>query len=95
MAPPVGISYLAVVLPGLARGKCLKVGLGVMLKVVLGDLLGGKEGKRGVKIRSMSRRKSSPALEKGHIKHTGQYQALYSMSALTKGTRNLNVCVGW
>ena len=46
-----------------------------MLKAVLGDLLGDllgeREGKRGVKIGSMSRRKNSPALEKGRIKLTG------------------------
>ena len=70
-----------------------------MLKVILGDLLedllGEKEGKRGVKIGSMSRRKNSPALEKGRIKLTGQYQALQGMDALMRGTRSLNVCVGW
>ena len=75
MVPSVGIFYVAVVLPRLTQGKCLKVGQGVMLKVVLGDLLGDllgeKEGKRGVKIGSMSRRKSSLALEKGRFKHTG------------------------
>ena len=52
------------VLSRFVRGKCLKVGLGVMLKVALGnfleDLLGEKEGKKDVKIGSMSR-KSSPA----------------------------------
>ena len=77
--PSVGISYVVVVLSRLTRGKCLKVGRGVMLKVVLGDplgdLLGEKEGKRGMKIGSMSRRNSSLALKKGRIKHTGQYQA--------------------
>ena len=61
-------------------GKCLKDGQGVKLKVVLGDLLrdllGEKEGKRGVKIGSMSKRKSSSTLEKGCIKLTGKNQAL-------------------
>ena len=70
-----------------------------MLKVILGDLLrdpfGEKKGKRGVKIGSMSSRKSSLALEKGHIKHTRQYQALQGVSTLTRGTRNLNICIGW
>ena len=68
-----GISYIAVVLPRLTQGKCLKVDQEVMSKMVLRDLLrdllGKKEGKRGVKIGSMSRRKSNPALEKGRIKH--------------------------
>ena len=72
-----GIFYVAVVRLRLAWEKCLKVIQGVMLKVVLGDLLkdplGRREGRRGVKIGSMSRRKSSPASEKGRIKHTGQY----------------------
>ena len=58
-------------------GKCLEVNREVMLKVALGGLLedplGGKEGKRGVKIGSMSKRKNSPALEKGRIKLIGQY----------------------
>ncbi|KAK9987963.1 hypothetical protein SO802_028202 [Lithocarpus litseifolius] len=57
-------------------------------------LLGEKEGKRGMKIGSMSRKKSSLALKKGRIKHTEQYLALRGMGALTGGTRNLNVCVG-
>ena len=67
-----------------------------MLKVVLGDLLKDlvdeKEDKIGVKIRSKSRRKSSPALGKGRIKLTGQYQALRGVGTLMRGTRNLNIC---
>ena len=70
-------------------GKCLKHGQGVMLKVVLGDilgdLLGEREGQKGVKVGSMSRRKSSSALEKGHIKLTEMYQALQGMGALMRG----------
>ena len=69
-----------------------------MLKVVLGDLLedllGGRGGKRGVKIRSVSRRKSSSALEKGRFKRIGQCPALRGVIVLIKGTRNLNNCVG-
>ena len=69
------ISYVAVVLLRFVWGKCPKDNLGVTLKVALGDLLGdpisGKEDRRGVKIRSMSRRKNSLALEKGRFKHTG------------------------
>ena len=61
-----GISYIAVVLLRLAQGKCSKDSQGVMLKVVLGDLLGNlpgeKEGKRGMKIGSISGKKSNPAL---------------------------------
>ena len=77
----------------------MKVNQGVMLKVVLGDLLGDllseKEGKRGAKIGSMSRRKNAMALEKGRFKRTGHYQALRGMSILTRGTRNSNAYVGW
>ena len=51
-----------------------------MLKVILedlfGDPLGGKEGRRGAKIGSMNRRKSSLALEKGRFKCTEHCQAL-------------------
>ena len=65
MALSMGISYVVMVLSRFVQGKCLKVGLGVMMKVALGDfledLLGEKEGKKDVKIGSMSR-KSSPAL---------------------------------
>ena len=79
--------------------KYLKVSQGVMLKAVLGDLLGDllgeKEVKRGMKIRSMSKRKSSLVLEKGRIKLTRQYQVLQGMGALMRVTRNLNVCVDW
>ena len=79
--------------------KYLKVSQGVMLKVVLGDLLGDllgeKEVKRGMKIKSMSKRKSSLVLEKGRIKLTRQYQVLQGMGALMRVTRNLNVCVDW
>ena len=99
MALSVGISYVAVVLLRLTWGKCLKGGQGITLRAVLGDLpcdlLGEKEGKRGVKIRSMSRRKSSPTLEKGRIRPTEQYQALQGMGTLMRGTRNLNVCIDW
>ena len=99
MAPSVGISYVAMVLLRLTQGKCLKGGQGVMLKAVLGDLLGDllceKEGKRGVKIGNMSRRKSIPALEKGRIKLTRQYQGLPGVGALMRRTRNLNAFVGW
>ena len=70
-----------------------------MLKLVLGGLLGDplgrKEGRKGARIVSMSRRKNSLALEKGHFKPTGQCQALSSVSILTEGTRNSNVSIGW
>ena len=70
----VGISYVSVVLPKCVRGKCPKARQGVMLKMVPGDLFGGLPGGRGdrrcVKIGIMSRRKGSPALEKGRFKRT-------------------------
>ena len=99
MATSVGISYVATVLPGFVWAKCPRDNLGVMSKVALGDLLedplSGKEGGRGTKTRSMSRRKSSLALEKGCFKYTGYCLAIRGVSVLTGGTRNLNVCVGW
>ena len=77
LALSVGISYVAVILPRFVRGKCPKDNLGVTLKVALGDLrgdpFGGKEGKRGAKIESMSKAKSSLVLEKGRFKHTRHY----------------------
>ena len=88
----VGISYVAVVLRRLVRGKCLKLNQGVMLKVVLedlfGDPLGRKEGRRGAKIGSMNRRKSSLALEKGRFKRTEHCQALWGLRVLIGGIRN-------
>ena len=84
--------------------KCLGVNQGVMLKVALGGLLGdpsdGKEGRRDANIGSM--RKGSLALEKGCFKRTGQCSTLRGaivstkgMKRLSKGTRNLNIFVGW
>ena len=76
MAPPVGISYKAVVRSKLTPGKCLKDVQGVMLKVTIGGLLrdlpSEREGTRGVKIGIVSERKNDPTSEKGCIKHTRQ-----------------------
>ena len=99
MAPSMEISYVAVVLLRLMRGKCPKVNQGAMLKMVLGDLfedlLGGKEGRRDAKIESMNRRKGSLASEKGYFKRTGHCQALRGVSVLIGGMRNSNTCVNW
>ena len=69
---------------------------------LLGGLLGGRGDRRGMKIGSMSRRKGSLALEKGHFKHIGRCPVLQSTIILIEGTRNasggtrsLSVCVGW
>ena len=67
----------------------------VALEDLLKDPLGGKEGGRGTKIGSMSKRKSSLALEKGCFKHTGYCLAIRGVNVLTGGTRNLNACVSW
>ena len=71
-----GVSYVVVVLLRFVRGKCPVDNQEVTLKAALGDLLGdpigGKEGRRGVKTGSMRRGKSNPVLEKGCFKHTGQ-----------------------
>ena len=77
---------------------------GAMLKVALRDLLGDphgwKEGRRDAKIGSM--RKVSLALEKGCFNYIRQCPApqgavisTEGMKSSTKGTRNLNVFVGW
>ena len=94
-----GISYVAVVLLRFIWAKCLRDNLGVMPKVALGDLfgdpLGRKEGRRGMKTRSMAKRKSSLVLGKGHFKHIGHYQALRDMIVLIGEMRNLNTYIGW
>ena len=69
--------------------------LKVVLRDLLRDLLGGRGDRRSVKIGSMSRRKGSSALKKGHFKRTGQCPALRRTIILIGGIRNLNVCVGW
>ena len=56
---------------------------------LFGDPFGGKEGRRDTKIGSMSRRKGSRALEKGHFKCTGQCPMLRGAIVLIEGTRNL------
>ena len=77
-----------------------------MLKVVPGDLLGGLLGrrgdKRGANIGSISKKKGSSTLEKGHFKRTEWCPVLQSAIILIKGTRNMNggtrnlsVCIGW
>ena len=57
-----------------------------MPKVALGDLLGdplgGKEGRKGVRTGSTGKRKSNMAMEKGRFKHIGHYQALQGISVL-------------
>lgn len=63
--------------------------LRVALGGLLGDPLGGKEGRRGAKIGSTSRRKGSMALEKGCFKCIGWTKNLIG------GTRSWSVCVGW
>ena len=75
-----------------------------MLKVALGGLLGDppgeKEVRRDAKIWSM--RKGNPALAKGRFKRTeqclaprGAIASTKGMKSLSKGTRNLNVFIGW
>ena len=72
-------------------GKCLEVNQRVMLKVALGglhgDLRGGKEGRKGMKIGSM-RRKGSLASEKGHFKRTRQCLAFRGVIVLIEGIRS-------
>ena len=81
------------------QGKFPKDNLADTLKVALGDLLGdpigGKEGRIGVKTRSMSKGKSSLVLEKGRFKHTRHYQMSRGMNVLTGRTRNSITCIGW
>ena len=62
---------------------------------LLGDPLGRKEGRRGTKIRSMNRRKTSLALEKGCFKRIEHCQALRGIGILTRRMSNWNACVGW
>ena len=98
MAPSMGISYVTMILSRLVWGKCLKVSQGVILKMVMGNPLGDpfskKEGRRGTKIRSMNRRKTSLALEKGCFKRTEHCQVLQGIGILIRGMRSWNACVG-
>ena len=59
-------------------GKCLKDVWEITLKVDLWGLLGNPHGGRGdikdVRIGRVSEKRNNLALEKGHIKHTEQYQ---------------------
>ena len=75
LAPSVGISYIAAVLPRIEQARCPRDDLGVMLKVALGDFLddplGEKGDRKGMRAGSTSKRKSSLALEKGRFKRTG------------------------
>ena len=48
----------------------------------LGDLLGEREDIKDARIGSVSERRNSLTLKRGHIKHTKQYQVL-------RGTGNL------
>ena len=99
MALSVGISYVAVVLLKPILGGCLRDNQEVTLKVVqedlLGDLVGGKEGRRGTKIGGMSKRESILVLERDYFKHTGQCLAHLDTNFLIEGTKSLNVCGDW
>ena len=69
-----------------------------MLKVALKDLLkdpvGGKGGKRGVKIRNMNKGKSSLVSGRGCFKHTEQYLVRLGMQIMIGGTKSLSVYRG-
>ena len=99
MASSVEISYKVVARPRLTPGKCLKDIQGVMLKVLLGGLLGdlpgGSGGTKGVKTGTVSERKNGPALEKGCTRHTRQCRVLQGTDNLMRETRNLNGYAGW
>ena len=69
--------------------------LKVALEDILGDPVGGKGGKRGVKIGSMNKGKSSPVSRRGHFKHTGQYLVRLGMHIMIRGTKSLSVYEGW
>ena len=55
---------------------------------LLRDLLGEREDIKDARIGSVSERRNSLALEKGHIKHIEQYQVLRSTSNLTREMRS-------
>ena len=59
-----------------------------MLKADLWGLLGDPPGKRedikDVRIGSVSKKRNSLALEKGHIKHTEHYQVPWGTGNLTR-----------
>ena len=94
-----GIFDVAIVLPRSIVGGCLRDNQEVTLKVVqedlLRDLVGGKEGRRGTKIRGMSRRESILVLERGRFKHTRQCLAHLDTNVLIEGIKSLNIYEDW
>ena len=72
-----------------------------MLKVfrwgLLGDQLGKREDIKDVRIRSESEseRRNNLASERGHIKHTKQYQVPWGMGNLTRKMRSWSGYGDW
>jgi len=68
--------------------------LKVALEDLIGDPVGEKGGKRGVKIGSMNKGRSSPVSRRGHFKHTGQYLVHLGMHIMIRGTKSLSIYGG-
>ena len=62
---------------------------------LLGDPPNENRGIKGVKIGIVNKRKSGPALERGHTKPIRQYWVLQGMGNLTRKMWNFNCYADW
>jgi len=62
---------------------------------LLGDQLGEREDIKDVRIGSGSEKRNSLASERGHIKHTEQYQVLRGTTSLTREMRSWSGYADW
>ena len=61
----------------------------------LGRPLGGSEDRKDVQTGSGNWQRNNLALEKGRIKHSEQYRALWGMTNTKKETKKLSGYAGW
>ena len=62
---------------------------------LLEDPHGENEGKKDAKTGSTSNRRNNLVSERGHIKHSEQYQVPQGMDSSRKETRRWSGCVDW
>ena len=62
---------------------------------LFGNPPGGREDIKDVRIGSVSEKRNSLALERGHIKHTEQYQVPRGTGNSTREFRSWSGCVDW
>ena len=62
---------------------------------LLGDPLGGNEGKKDAKTGSVSKRRNNLVSERGYIRRIERYQVPQGMDSSRKETRRWSGCVDW